>query len=38
VLAAAARYRDVTSSVTSIADWRQMSTMMGVAQMGGIPW
>ena len=38
VLAAAARYRDGTSSVTSVADWRQMSTMMGVAQMGGVPW
>ncbi|HTD59436.1 MAG TPA: hypothetical protein VK679_02235 [Gemmatimonadaceae bacterium] len=38
VLAAAARYRDGTSSVTSVADWRQMSTMMGAAQMGGVPW
>jgi hypothetical protein len=36
VLAAAARYRDSTSSITSVADWRQMSTMMGVAQMGGV--
>jgi hypothetical protein len=38
ILAAAARYRDGTSSVTSVADWRQMSTMMGAAQMGGVPW
>ena len=38
VLAAAARYRDGTSSITSVADWRQMSTMMGAAQMGGVPW
>jgi hypothetical protein len=38
VLVAAARYRDGTSSVTSVADWRAMSTMMGAAQMGGIPW
>jgi hypothetical protein len=38
VLAAAARYRDGTSSITSVADWREMSTMMGAAQMGGVPW
>ena len=38
VLLAAARYRDGTSSVTSVADWRAMSTMMGTAQMGGVPW
>jgi hypothetical protein len=38
VLAAAARYRDGTSSITSITDWKAMSTMMGTAQMGGVPW
>ncbi len=38
IVAAAARYRDGTSAVTSVTDWRAMSTMMGAAQMGGVPW
>ncbi len=37
VVAAAARYRDDVSSVTTVADWKAMSGMMGVAQMGGVP-
>lgn len=37
ILAAAARYRDDTSNVTSVADWRSMAVEMGVANMGGLP-
>ena len=35
LLDAAARYRDSTSSVTSIDEWRTMSLDMGIANMGG---
>jgi len=36
VLTAAAVYRDSTSDVTSVADWRAMATMTSPDQMGGI--
>lgn len=35
MLAAAARYRDETSSVTSMEEWRAMSDAMGLTKMGG---
>ena len=35
ILAAAARYRDDTTSVTTVAEWREMAESMGIAQMGG---
>ena len=35
ILAAAARYRDDTSSVTTVAEWVEMSESMGQAKMGG---
>ncbi len=35
ILAAAAAYRDDTTEVTSIADWNEMATMMGLREMGG---
>jgi hypothetical protein len=35
ILEAAARYRDSTSFVTSVDEWRTMSAGMGVEQMGG---
>jgi hypothetical protein len=35
ILLAAQRYRDDTSSVMTIADWRAMAADMGVANMGG---
>lgn len=37
ILAAAALYRDRTSSVTSVADWRAMGTGTPADQMGGQP-
>jgi hypothetical protein len=36
ILAAAARFRDDTSSVVSRADWIAMSQAMGVERMGGV--
>jgi hypothetical protein len=36
ILRAAAAYRDDTTSVTSVRDWRGMATMMGVERMGGV--
>lgn len=35
ILAAAARYRDNTTSMTSVKDWHTMSAEMGVKNMGG---
>ena len=35
ILKAAARYRDATSFVTTPAEWRGMTQMMGVENMGG---
>src|SRR5688572_22468429 len=35
ILTAAARYRDDTTSVTSVEEWRSMAISMGVARMGG---
>ena len=35
ILTAAARYRDDTTSVTSVEEWRSMAMSMGVARMGG---
>ena len=35
ILRAVARYRDDTSSVTTVAEWRDMAEEMGVDQMGG---
>jgi hypothetical protein len=35
ILIAAARYRDDTTSVTTVEEWRAMAVSMGVAQMGG---
>ncbi len=35
ILRAAGRYRDDTSYVWTIAEWKEMSQMMGVANMGG---
>src|SRR5215207_1091022 len=35
ILLAARRYRDDTSSVTTVAEWRSMAASMGAAQMGG---
>jgi hypothetical protein len=37
LLNAAARYRDDTSSVVSIAEWKAMAHAMGLAKMGGPP-
>jgi hypothetical protein len=37
ILAAAARYRDDTSHVTTVEAWRSMAIEMGVANMGGLP-
>ena len=37
MLAAAARYRDSTSMVTTINEWKSMSLGMGAANMGGLP-
>jgi hypothetical protein len=35
ILQAVARYRDDTSSVTTVAEWRDMAEEMGVNHMGG---
>lgn len=35
ILLAAAAYRDTTTSVTSVDEWRKMSVAMGIARMGG---
>ena len=35
ILQAVARYRDDTSSVTTVAEWRDMAEEMGVDRMGG---
>jgi hypothetical protein len=35
ILDAAARYRDTTTAITSVEDWRAMASAMGVANMGG---
>jgi hypothetical protein len=37
ILAAAAKYRDNTSNVTSAEEWRSMAVEMGVQNMGGLP-
>ena len=36
LLLAASRYRDSTSFVTTVAEWRAMSSAMGVERMGGV--
>jgi hypothetical protein len=36
ILEAAARYRDSTSSITSLEEWKSMAESMGVANMGGV--
>ena len=35
ILAAAARYRDTTTAITSVEDWKAMAGAMGIANMGG---
>ncbi len=35
ILQAAARYRDSTTSVTSVDEWKSMADAMGLAKMGG---
>lgn len=35
ILLAAARYRDDTTAVTSVAEWREMAIAMGVREQGG---
>jgi hypothetical protein len=35
LLEAAARYRDDTSSIVSIEEWREMAHAMDLAKMGG---
>jgi hypothetical protein len=37
ILEAAARYRDSTSSVTSVDEWKSTAEAMGVTRMGGLP-
>ena len=37
ILFAASRYRDSTSFITSVDEWRSMSLAMGIKQMGGTP-
>jgi hypothetical protein len=37
ILAAAAKYRDSTSNVTTADEWRSMAVEMGVQNMGGLP-
>jgi hypothetical protein len=37
ILAAAAKYRDDTSNVTTADEWRSMAIEMGVQNMGGLP-
>jgi hypothetical protein len=36
ILEAAARYRDSTSSITSLEEWKSMAESMGAANMGGV--
>ena len=36
ILEAARRYRDDESNITSVDEWRSMSSAMGIAQMGGV--
>jgi hypothetical protein len=35
ILEAASRYRDTTTAVASLEDWKAMATAMGLANMGG---
>jgi hypothetical protein len=35
ILDAAARYRDSTTSITSVEEWKSMAESMGIANMGG---
>jgi hypothetical protein len=35
ILVAASRYRDETSSVTTMDEWRAMADAMGIGKMGG---
>ncbi|HVF38958.1 MAG TPA: hypothetical protein VM939_03585 [Gemmatimonadaceae bacterium] len=35
ILEAAKKYRDLTSNVTTVEEWRSMSAEMGLAEMGG---
>ena len=35
ILTAGARYRDDTTAVTTVAEWREMSESMGLSKMGG---
>jgi hypothetical protein len=35
ILAAAARYRDSTTAITSVEEWKSMAEAMGIAKMGG---
>ena len=35
ILRAAAAYRDTTTAVTTVEEWREMAAMMGVEQQGG---
>ena len=37
IIGAARRYRDDHTLVTSVAEWKDMSTAMGVEKMGGLP-
>lgn len=36
ILEAASQYRDTTTAITSVDDWKAMATAMGVANMGGV--
>jgi hypothetical protein len=36
ILEAAARYRDSTTSITTVDEWKSMAEAMGVAKMGGL--
>jgi hypothetical protein len=36
ILRAAAAYRDDTTAITTVAEWRDMAAMMGVERMGGV--
>jgi hypothetical protein len=35
ILAAAAQYRDTTTAITTVEDWKSMAIGMGIANMGG---
>jgi hypothetical protein len=37
ILDAARRYRDNSTLVTSVAEWKEMSAAMGIDKMGGLP-